>query len=88
MDVNAAAGVGAGHDARLEVDELERIASTIADDGQSDEGALFDGVANISGAARLYSLGRAYDLHRLGQPANLEREVECERLVDVGCIAY
>ena len=48
----------------------------VADDRQGDESALLDGVADVSGAARLHLLRPGLNnLDRLRQASNLEREV-------------
>ena len=63
VDVYAAAGGRAGDDAGLGDDEIERIASARADDGQILDGGAGDEVAVVAGGAGLHGFGGGLHFH-------------------------
>src|SRR6266850_846343 len=70
----------------LKQNKVQRISSADSDNWQSFQGALFDGVAKIPGAAYLDHFSRAGDLNHFLDPASLEGHIDRRRLVDISRI--
>jgi len=82
VDVDAAAGIGAGGDAGLNEDEVEGVAAAGTDDGEVLDDFLFEEVAHIAGGGGLDGLVGAADFDGFGDGAELEGDVDGGRLAD------
>ena len=78
----AAAGIGAGGDARLEQHQVQRVAAAGADDRQILDDVLAEDVAVVAGGAGLHQFGGGEDLDALGEGADLQLDVDGGRLAD------
>jgi len=78
-----AAGVATENDSGLNVQEVQRIASARADDGQIIQLTFFDRRPDVSGGAGLDRFRRRRDLHHLINVSNLKGRVHSRGLVDV-----
>ena len=83
MHVYAAAGGRAGDHAGLGDDEIERIASARADDGQVLDGGAGDEVAVVAGVAGLHGFGGGLHFHGVDDGADFELDVDGGGLADV-----
>ena len=83
VDVDAAAGGRAGDDAGLGDDEIERIASARADDGQVFDGGAGDEIAVVAGVGGLHGFGSGLHFHGVDERADFELDVDGGGLADV-----
>jgi hypothetical protein len=82
VHVDAAAGVGARDDARLREDEVQRVASASAEDGQALDRALIEGGAQVPRRVRLDDVGRRADFHGFFESPGIQRRVHRRRITD------